>query len=438
MSRPRLAVVLAAIAVVSAMLLGGLQSVVWHGDEAPGLARAVASLVAPGLLGRPAASSMLEPPSPYFAVGRWTLAVYLLLWLVAACERTRWRSWPGRLGAVAGVAATVGDALAYWVSDSTGPWLRRVGFWWIELPALGVVVLALTAVAVATWRRDGAGRWLAAAIPAAAAGTVALRYLPHGILAGIGVALLACAARARASIHELAGLRVLITGGTTGIGRATATLLQRRGARVVVCARRGAELPAGIAFVACDLCRSEQRHALAERVIGALGGLDVLINNAAIQVPVALQERDAWSRVAPELALDLEAPVHLTTLLLPELLQAGRPAAIVNVTSALSFAPKPGTPGYCAAKAALASFSTTLRAQLEGTSVRVLELVPPLVDTAMTAGRAGAKVSPDVVAQALVDGLARGTRRVLVGKARVLWMLHRLSPRMATRMLAKD
>ncbi len=89
-----------------------------------------------------------------------------------------------------GVIATVGDVIAYWLSSDVGPWLRRIGFWYMELPALGLVILALTAVGVAAFRRRRAGAALALALPAATAGTLALHYLPHGLLVGLGVTLL--------------------------------------------------------------------------------------------------------------------------------------------------------------------------------------------------------------------------------------------------------
>jgi uncharacterized oxidoreductase len=111
-----------------------------------------------------------------------------------------------------------------------------------------------------------------------------------------------------------------------------------------------------------------------------LPGLDVLVNNAGIQRRVRLTEPGEWEAVREEIAINLEAPVHLSTLFIPHLLRQERPA-IVNVTSGLAFAPMAGVPVYCATKAALHSFTLSLRQQLSGTPIEVVEIIPPAVDT---------------------------------------------------------
>jgi short-subunit dehydrogenase involved in D-alanine esterification of teichoic acids len=99
------------------------------------------------------------------------------------------------------------------------------------------------------------------------------------------------------------------------------------------------------------------------------------------------------------------------------------------VTSVLAAAPKPSSPVYSATKAALRSFGSSMRRQLAGSGVRVVEVVPPLVDTAMTRGRSGLKtISPELMASAIVDGLRADKTRILVGKARVAAILQRWAP----------
>jgi uncharacterized oxidoreductase len=228
---------------------------------------------------------------------------------------------------------------------------------------------------------------------------------------------------------NLAHKRVLLTGGTAGIGRATALELARRGARVTVCGRVMHGAMPGIAFVPCDLREESQRIALAGRALEE-GGIDILINNAATQEPMGFAHPVAWDAVVAEIAVNLLAPLHLTTLLLPSLTRRDE-ASVVNVTSALALVPKPGAPVYCATKAALRAFTQSLRGQLEGTSVRLVEIVPPLVETGMTRGRGGRKIGPERVARAIADGLELGRSEVIIGKARWLRALNRLAPGIA-------
>ena len=137
-----------------------------------------------------------------------------------------------------------------------------------------------------------------------------------------------------------------------------------------------------------------------------------------------------------ELALNLEAPIALSAGLLP-LLARQPEAAIVNVTTGLALAPKQSAPVYCATKAALRSFTRSLRYQVETSAphVRVQEVIPPLVDTRMTAGRGTGKVSPSAVAEALVTAIERGTDECYVGKSRLLRLVMRVAPGVGYRIL---
>ena len=112
-------------------------------------------------------------------------------------------------------------------------------------------------------------------------------------------------------------------------------------------------------------------------------------------------------------------------------------ASIVNVTTGLALAPKRSSPVYCASKAALRSFTRSLRYQMERTApqVRVQEVLPPLVETRMTAGRGAGKLKPAAVAARLVDTIESGVDECYVGKSRLLKVLMRLAPSLAYRVL---
>jgi uncharacterized oxidoreductase len=106
----------------------------------------------------------------------------------------------------------------------------------------------------------------------------------------------------------------------------------------------------------------------------------VLVNNAGIQRRVSLTEPDEWDRTREEIAINFEAPIHLSALFIPHLLRQERPA-IVNITSGLAFVPLARLPIYSATKAGLRSFTLSLRHQLARTPIRVVEIVPPAVNT---------------------------------------------------------
>lgn len=163
--------------------------------------------------------------------------------------------------------------------------------------------------------------------------------------------------------------------------------------------------------------------------------LNVLINNAGIQYNYEFAEAsEHLGRIAHEIAVNLTAPLQLTALLLPQLLT--RPeAAIVNVSSGLGLGPKRSAPVYCATKAGLHQFSKALGYQLEGRSVHVMEVLLPLIDTPMTAGRGRGKISPEQLADEFLRGFASNTTEINIGKVGLLRLVQRVSPALADRIL---
>jgi uncharacterized oxidoreductase len=185
---------------------------------------------------------------------------------------------------------------------------------------------------------------------------------------------------------RIASNTVLITGGASGIGLALAERFLRAGSRVIVCGRREtklrelAETHPGVATRVCDLARETDRTALFDWATTEFPSLNVLVNNAGIQRYLTLTDPEPWAHTRDEIAINFDAPVHLSRVFIPHLLRQPH-GAIVNVTSALSFAPLAKAPVYSATKAALHSFTLSLRHQLSGTAVEVVEIIPPAVDT---------------------------------------------------------
>ena len=185
---------------------------------------------------------------------------------------------------------------------------------------------------------------------------------------------------------NVSGHTILITGGASGIGYALAERFLAAGNEVIVCGRRADKLDEArsrhqeLHPRACDVRDPAQRIVLADWAVREFPALDVLVNNAGIQHRLALAERPDWADIHDEIATNLEAHIHLATLFLPHLLKR-KSAAVINVTSGLAFVPRAAVPVYCATKAAMRSFTLSLRCQLAGTPIEVIEIIPPAVDT---------------------------------------------------------
>jgi uncharacterized oxidoreductase len=240
---------------------------------------------------------------------------------------------------------------------------------------------------------------------------------------------------------NLTGNTVLITGGGSGIGRALARELLHRNNTVIVCGRNEAALKQvqadnpGLHTRVADISNVSERKALAHWVVDHFPDLNVVVNNAGIQREFRVD--------TPDVAVDFEreneietnvvAPMHLTFLLVPQLLKQNR-AAIVNVSSALGLIPIATMPVYCATKAAVQSFSKSLRYQLRPTAIKVFDVAPPQVDTDLdkqlraNRGQTEVGISPERVAAETLRGMAKDHYDIDVGMTRMLRIASRVAP----------
>jgi uncharacterized oxidoreductase len=235
---------------------------------------------------------------------------------------------------------------------------------------------------------------------------------------------------------------VVVTGGTSGIGREFAVRLAAEGARVIACARNEVALrelrtrcPA-IEVFRCDVAVRADVLALEAFVRDRHGRADVLINNAGIMERVDLLDGSVSDeRIAREIAVNLTGPILLTRTFL-SLLIAGRNPLIVMVTSGHALLPATRAPTYSATKAGLHSFTMALRRQLRGAGIRVVEVMPPLVDTPATRSVRQPKMSPTVLVDRVLRDIARGRDEILPGMVGFLPWLMRLAPDYAARRVA--
>jgi uncharacterized oxidoreductase len=247
---------------------------------------------------------------------------------------------------------------------------------------------------------------------------------------------------------KLTNRTVLITGGTSGIGRELARVLLRRGNIVIVTGRDqrrldelGRELP-GVHAFRSDAADPTAIEGLHTEVLGRFPSLDVLINNAGIMRNLKLGEDRSLQDVTREITINLMGPVQVIQQFLPHL--KTRPGAlIVNVSSGLAFLPFPAAPVYCATKAAIHSFTQSLRVQLEGSGVTVVELAPPGTETPLFRGEferemKGEKaMDPKVLVQRCVAGIEAGKLEIRPGVANVLKIMSRVAPGIMLRQMTR-
>jgi short-subunit dehydrogenase len=253
--------------------------------------------------------------------------------------------------------------------------------------------------------------------------------------------------------RNLAGLRVLLTGASSGIGRELASQLIQHGARVMALARREdrlRQLAAEInrseqfGYVVGDVTSADDRQRAIDACRERFGGLDALINNAGSGAigPFAQADSERLRRV---LEVNFFAPAEFIRQALPLLHQGKRPI-IVNISSVLGHRAVPKKSEYCASKFALHGFSDALRAELVGDKIDVLLVSPSTTqteffdkvagDTKKPHGRFGAK-SPAYVARATIRAMQAGRHEVILSTGgRLLVWLDRLCPPLADRLVA--
>jgi uncharacterized oxidoreductase len=241
---------------------------------------------------------------------------------------------------------------------------------------------------------------------------------------------------------------ILITGGTSGIGLELAKELLRRDNTVIVTGRDQNRLEAAKrALPALNIIQSDVSDPAAiaklhEDVLAKFPGLDTLFNNAGIMRNLNLDQERDLTDLTREIEINLCGPVRMVQQFLPQLKRRGN-ALIVNVSSGLAFVPLPISPIYCATKAAIHSYTQSLRVQLKGTGVAVIELAPPGVETPLFRREFAEEMKDQkgmdihVLVRHAIDGIEAGKFEIRPGFSNVLKAMSRIAPGFMLKQLAK-
>jgi len=182
---------------------------------------------------------------------------------------------------------------------------------------------------------------------------------------------------------KISNNKILITGGASGIGLGLTERFVKENNTVIICGRRESLLEEvskkypSVVTRRCDLSKTKEREGLFNWISQKYSDLNVLVNNAGIQQLMSLSDSDFFERAKKEIVINIEAPVHLTSLFTN--LQSLN--TVINITSGLSFVPMARMPVYCASKAFFHSFTLSLRHLLKSKNVEVIEVIPPALNT---------------------------------------------------------
>lgn len=241
---------------------------------------------------------------------------------------------------------------------------------------------------------------------------------------------------------------ILITGGASGIGYEFAKQLSETNT-VIITGRNKEKLEKvkqelkNIHIFECDVSNPTEIKALYEIISFKFPELNILINNAGIMKKIDLQKESNYETLTEEITINLNGAIFMSTQFLP-LLKKQKQASIINITSALGFVPLAASPIYCASKAALHSFTESLRIQLKDTNIKVFEIAPSVTRTAITDQFSNEELkkmkimTTTTLVNSSLKKINKGTENIGVGETNALKMINRISPSFALKMLNKE
>jgi len=239
---------------------------------------------------------------------------------------------------------------------------------------------------------------------------------------------------------ELKNNKILITGGSSGLGLEMCRTLLQMGNQVIACSRSAEKLSEakkqlpGLITCPFDISEVEQCILLAEWIKKEHPDLNILINNAAIVHNTQFTSEDGIiEKSQNEINTNLMAPIWLSRLLLP-VLEAQKNPAIINITTGLIYAPRADYLFYNASKSALHAFTQVLRIQMQDHPVKITEVMFPVVDTPWHKGNPPKiAIQPDRAVREMLKGLEDDKPEIKVGGVKLLYWLARIAPAFAIR-----
>lgn len=248
---------------------------------------------------------------------------------------------------------------------------------------------------------------------------------------------------------NLNGNTILITGGSSGIGFEMAKQLLAANNKVIITGRNMERLEKAkqklgdVTIIQSDVSNPDSIKELYDQVSKDFSNLNVLINNAGVMLTINLQDHKLLAKeLTKELDINVKGTIWMNDAFLP-LLKKNKNAATVNVSSGLAFVPLPISPVYCAAKAAIHSYSLSLRAQLNNTNVKVFELAPPATETELIANfneedMKGTKtMTPQALVADFLKGFSKDKYEICPGQSSQMKFMGRFFPGFLLKQLSK-
>ncbi len=245
---------------------------------------------------------------------------------------------------------------------------------------------------------------------------------------------------------------ILITGGGSGIGLALAEELLQHNNKIIISGRNHEKLklaknkfPA-LEIIRCDISKEDDVSNLVQEIQLKYPGLNLLINNAGVMRFWNIQkETTVVKEQKEEILTNIFGTIQLAQSLIPHLSKQ-KESAILNVSSALAFVPMSSAPIYNATKAAIHSYSISLRQQLQHTTIKIFEVLPAAIETQMAIDMEkiigiennSPKMSPKTLAGLIVKGLKNNSYEMRPGMANMLYHMHRFFPSLAQNMIRKQ
>lgn len=239
------------------------------------------------------------------------------------------------------------------------------------------------------------------------------------------------------------GNTVLITGGGSGIGLALAAIFLNEDNEVIICGRTKKTLDdAKKAFpnlhtLVADVSTIAGRETLNATIVTHFPKLNVLVNNAGIYSMTDIMDPQYLQVLETELNVNLIAPIALVRQLMP-VLETQSEATIINVTTGYVFIPSAKASAYSASKVALRAFTQSLRFKKRNTNIRVVEVVPPAVDTPMNKGKNASVIDVNQFANKVFEQVIKGEEEILIGVSKLGKLLSRVAPKFSFNKMNND